>query len=53
MGQGLSCGASDEHGLFRAMQLGNLALHIGAANGQIEVGSSLCFRFFLCCWNDL
>uniref|UniRef100_A0A2P2LEA7 Uncharacterized protein MANES_11G131400 n=1 Tax=Rhizophora mucronata TaxID=61149 RepID=A0A2P2LEA7_RHIMU len=24
MGQGLSCGASQEHGLFRALQLGDL-----------------------------
>lgn len=61
MGQGLSCGTSQEHGLFRAVQVGDLdtveavlgrepallhhatvydrhsALHIAAANGQIEV----------------
>lgn len=65
MGQGLSCRARDEHGLFSAVQFGDLetveslverdsailrhttvydrhsALHIAAANGQIEVGSSL------------
>lgn len=65
MGQGLSCRASDEHGLFSAVQFGDLetvealverdssilchttvydrhsALHIAAANGQIEVGSLL------------
>ncbi|XP_009629381.1 putative E3 ubiquitin-protein ligase XBAT31 isoform X2 [Nicotiana tomentosiformis] len=65
MGQGLSCGASDEHGLFSAVQCGDLetvkalmernpslvhhstiydrqsALHIAAANGQIEVVSML------------
>jgi hypothetical protein len=63
MGQGLSCGTSQEHGLFRAVQVGDLdtveavlgrepallhqatvydrhsALHIAAANGQIEVGA--------------
>lgn len=62
MGQGLSCGSSDELGLFSAVQLGDLetlkevmgknsalvhsstvyeynsALHIAAANDQIEVG---------------
>lgn len=61
MGQGLSCRASPEHVLFRAIQVGDLetvkvlldrdpslldqtsvydrlsALHIAAANGQIEV----------------
>lgn len=61
MGQGLSCGTNDEHGLFTAVQCGDLetvkalfernpslvhhstgydrqsALHIAAANGQIEV----------------
>ena len=66
MGQGLSCGASHEHGLFSAVQYGDFetvkglmerdpsllqqttvydrhsALHIAAANGQIEVG----FGFF-------
>ncbi|KAK4366246.1 hypothetical protein RND71_014126 [Anisodus tanguticus] len=60
MGQRLSCGTSDEHGLFTAVQCGDLetvkgliernpsvvhhstvydgqsALHIAAANGQIE-----------------
>ncbi|KAL3367254.1 hypothetical protein AABB24_011794 [Solanum stoloniferum] len=65
MGQGLSCGTSDEHGLFTAVQCGDLetvkalfeinpslvhhstvydrqsALHIAAANGQIEVVSML------------
>lgn len=69
MGQGLSCGSTDEHGLFTAVQFGdsetvnavleedpNLiylttvydrhsALHIAAANGQIEVGS------FILYWN--
>ena len=69
MGQGLSCGSSDEHGLFTAVQFGdsesvnavleedpNLiyqttvydrhsALHIAAANGQIEVGP------FVLYWN--
>lgn len=64
MGQGLSCAASDEHGLFTAIQFGDVetvkavlesdpslvkqttlydrhsALHVAAANGQIEVGSS-------------
>lgn len=63
MGQGLSCGNRDEHGLFTAVQFGDLetvealleinpsiiqrttvydrhsALHIAAANGQIEVGN--------------
>ncbi|KAJ4965428.1 hypothetical protein NE237_017277 [Protea cynaroides] len=54
MGQGLSCRASDEHGLFRAVQIGDLdtvtallerlsALHI-AANGRIEVLSFLLDR---------
>lgn len=62
MGQGLSCGSGDEHGLFTAVQCGDVetlkavleknpslihhstvydrqsALHIAAANGQIEVG---------------
>ncbi|MCD9638042.1 putative E3 ubiquitin-protein ligase xbat31 [Datura stramonium] len=65
MGQGLSCGTSDEHGLFSAVQCGDVetlkavlernpslihhstvydrqsALHIAAANGQIEVVSML------------
>ncbi|KAK4376024.1 hypothetical protein RND71_006701 [Anisodus tanguticus] len=65
MGQRLSCGTSDEHGLFTAVQCGDLetvkgliernpsvvhhstvydgqsALHIAAANGQIEVVSML------------
>lgn len=68
MGQGLSCAASQEHGLFSAVQFGDLdtvkamlekdssflhqttvydrqsALHIAAANGQIEVG----FVVFTC-----
>lgn len=63
MGQGLSCAASPEHGLFLAVQTGDLktveallerdpallhhttvydrhsALHVAAANGQIEVGA--------------
>lgn len=75
MGQGLSCRASDEHGLFTAVQCGDLetvevvlkkapsliqhasvydrnsAMHIAAANGQIEVGSSLPFGcFFSLIW---
>ena len=65
MGQRLSCGASQENGLFSAVQVGdfetveallksepnllhqttvydrNSALHIAAANGQIEVGCPL------------
>lgn len=75
MGQGLSCRTSDEHGLFTAVQCGDVetvetvlgrepglihhttvydrhsALHIAAANGQIEVGSWK-FSIFLaeiCC----
>ncbi|PON44161.1 Transmembrane protein [Parasponia andersonii] len=69
MGQGLSCGASHEHGrLFTAVQMGDLdtvelilerdptllnqttvydshsALHIAAANGQIEILSKLLER---------
>ncbi|XP_004294504.1 PREDICTED: putative E3 ubiquitin-protein ligase XBAT31 [Fragaria vesca subsp. vesca] len=68
MGQGLSCRASDEHGLFSAVQFGDLetvealverdssilrhttvydrhsALHIAAANGQIEIISLLLER---------
>ncbi|XP_059430750.1 putative E3 ubiquitin-protein ligase XBAT31 [Corylus avellana] len=68
MGQGLSCGTSQEHGLFRAVQVGDLdtveavlgrapallhhatvydrhsALHIAAANGQIEILSLLLGR---------
>lgn len=68
MGQGLSCRASDEHGLFTAVQCGDLetvevvlkkapsliqhasvydrnsAMHIAAANGQIEVLSMLLNR---------
>lgn len=67
MGQGLSCASSHEHGLFTAVQHGDLAtvrnllhrdptllhhttvydrhsaLHIAAANGQIEVS----FNFFV------
>ena len=64
MGQGLSCGEPHEHGLFRAVQNGEIeaveamvdeeprvlekttasngrlsALHLAAANGQIQVGS--------------
>ncbi|KAF5821534.1 putative transcription factor C2H2 family [Helianthus annuus] len=65
MGQGLSCRVQDEHGLFTAVQFGDLelvktllekdpsliqqttaydrhsALHIAAANGQIEIVSML------------
>jgi len=65
MGQGLSCSIQDEHGLFTAVQFGDLetvksvfdrdpsvvrqttvydrhsALHIAAANGQIEILSML------------
>ncbi|KAL7585404.1 hypothetical protein Lser_V15G42362 [Lactuca serriola] len=65
MGQGLSCRVQDEHGLFTAVQFGDLeivktvlerdpsliqqktvydrhsALHIAAANGQIEILSML------------
>ena len=65
MGQGMSCGTSQENGLFSAVQVGDFetveallkrepnllhhttvydrhsALHIAAANGQIEVGSPL------------
>ncbi|XP_009790266.1 putative E3 ubiquitin-protein ligase XBAT31 [Nicotiana tabacum] len=65
MGQGLSCGSGDEHGLFSAVQCGDVetlkavleknpslihhstvydrqsALHIAAANGQIEVVTML------------
>ncbi|KAI3830066.1 hypothetical protein L1987_04199 [Smallanthus sonchifolius] len=65
MGQGLSCRAPDEHGLFTAVQFGDLelvknllekdpsliqqttvydrhsALHIAAANGQIEIVSMM------------
>ena len=65
MGQRLSCGASQENGLFSAVQVGDFetveallkrepnhlhhrtvydrhsALHIAAANGQIEVGCPL------------
>ncbi|OMO67759.1 hypothetical protein CCACVL1_20342 [Corchorus capsularis] len=65
MGQGLSCGASPENGLFSAVQVGDFetvevllnrepnllnhttvydrhsALHIAAANGQIEILSML------------
>nr|XP_016455038.1 PREDICTED: putative E3 ubiquitin-protein ligase XBAT31 [Nicotiana tabacum] len=65
MGQGLSCGTSDDHGLFSAVQCGDVetvktllernsslvhrsrvydrqsALHIAAANGQVEVVSML------------
>ncbi|EXC10636.1 Putative E3 ubiquitin-protein ligase XBAT31 [Morus notabilis] len=68
MGQGLSCRASDEHGLFIAVQFGDMeaveallerdpallqhttvydrhsALHIAAANGQIEILSMLLER---------
>lgn len=68
MGQGLSCRARDEHGLFSAVQFGDLetvealverdssilrhttvydrhsALHIAAANGQIEILSLLLER---------
>ncbi|KAK2643100.1 hypothetical protein Ddye_024863 [Dipteronia dyeriana] len=68
MGQGLSCGASHEHGLFSAVQYGDLetvkvlmerdpslllqatvydrhsALHIAAANGQIEILSAVLDR---------
>ncbi|KAM7522204.1 hypothetical protein LguiA_012106 [Lonicera macranthoides] len=68
MGQGLSCGNRDEHGLFTAVQFGDLetvealleinpsiiqrttvydrhsALHIAAANGQIEIVSMLLDR---------
>ncbi|XP_062084940.1 putative E3 ubiquitin-protein ligase XBAT31 [Humulus lupulus] len=68
MGQGLSCRASHEHGLFTAVQFGDLdtvelilerdptllnqttvydrhsALHIAAANGQIEILSKLLER---------
>ncbi|XP_057483161.1 putative E3 ubiquitin-protein ligase XBAT31 [Actinidia eriantha] len=68
MGQGLSCAASHEHGLFTAVQFGDLetvetllqrnpslvnqttvydrqsALHIAAANGQIEIVSMLLGR---------
>lgn len=88
MGQGLSCGTSQEHGLFRAVQVGDLdtveavlgrepallhqatvydrhsALHIAAANGQIEVGAlpftkSVPFLwlfgggFFILVWNSM
>lgn len=68
MGQGLSCGVSHEHGLFSAVQVGDLesvesllardpsllhqttvydrhsALHIAAANGQIEILSMILDR---------
>ncbi|PSR86702.1 E3 ubiquitin-protein ligase XBAT31 [Actinidia chinensis var. chinensis] len=68
MGHGLSCAASHEHGLFTAVQFGDLetvktllqrnpslvnqttvydrqsALHIAAANGQIEIVSMLLGR---------
>jgi ankyrin repeat protein len=68
MGQGLSCGASHEQGLFRAVQLGEVeivkgvlekdpgllnhttvydrhsALHIAAANGQIDILSMILDR---------
>ncbi|KAG2673495.1 hypothetical protein I3760_13G094000 [Carya illinoinensis] len=68
MGQGLSCAASPEHGLFVAVQTGDLktveallerdpallhhttvydrhsALHVAAANGQIEILSMLLDR---------
>lgn len=72
MGQGLSCGASHEQGLFRAVQLGEVeivkgvlekdpgllnhttvydrhsALHIAAANGQIDVGSIFISLVLVC-----
>ena len=71
MGQGLSCGVSHEHGLFSAVQVGDLesvesllardpsllhqttvydrhsALHIAAANGQIEVVFSVFLDFLV------
>lgn len=70
MGQKLSCGTSDEHELFSAVQCGDLetvkalfegnpslvhhstiydrqsALHIAAANGQIEVRFLENYSFF-------
>lgn len=74
MGQGLSCRGSHEHGLFRAVQHGDIetfatlldthpslmqhttvydrhsALHIAAANGQIQVKFSFSFHFCLPIW---
>ncbi|KAK8507403.1 hypothetical protein V6N13_141424 [Hibiscus sabdariffa] len=69
MGQGLSCGANQENGLFSAVKVGDIetveallkrepnllyhttvydchaALHIAAANGQIEILDMLLEKF--------